>query len=279
MNCDMGMLMHPTDVFAPCNTQLHGNGPFWPALCPAGLFNKGDDALPASTAKQWKLVWCQWFQCHAQEKVLRRHFAHHLVGPLGGKLLRLTCEKTMARLQGNMAGPFVLVTDWRCAKPIMEHVQDRPGCTPPNLTIVLCTLRRQLVRAWKWIQTLPPAAGPFYACVDDQIPWLNLGGMVLQCCSLSIGHMFPPLEFEADQAKNEDASSNRSTEVCSIDSLQTEPVASIEQEPRVEEADEDSDKCMAPIKEWKQVPLLPAGVPAPVTLIRGPGGVLTMRCN
>eukprot|EP00419_Tripos_fusus_P071395 CAMPEP_0172900422 /NCGR_PEP_ID=MMETSP1075-20121228/164021_1 /TAXON_ID=2916 /ORGANISM="Ceratium fusus, Strain PA161109" /LENGTH=46 /DNA_ID= /DNA_START= /DNA_END= /DNA_ORIENTATION= len=46
----------------------------------------------------------------------------------------------MARLQGNMAGPFVLVTDWRCAKPIMEHVQDRPGCTPPNLTIVLCTL-------------------------------------------------------------------------------------------------------------------------------------------
>jgi len=264
-------------VDEPCVVDRNGNGSDGGSVA----------ALALPNHKQlWKLVWCRWQQCHPQERALRREFTDNLVKPLGGEVLPLNREKAITWSQSDQACPSVLVTDWRDAKPVMEQLQDKPDCTPPRLTVVLIKLRRQFSKAEKWLQTLPPSVGPVYACGEDEIPWSLLGGMIQRCFSSSVidinasdGYMCLPLELDPDETKNEGASNNTDNEDYWVDHWQTVPEAGGRKVPCLEEADEDGGECLLPTKEWKEVSLSPLDMPAPATLVRGPGGVLTMTCN
>lgn len=264
-------------VDEPCVADRNGNGSDGGSVA----------ALALPNHKQlWKLVWCRWQQCHPQERILRRQFTNNLLKPFGGELLPLIKEKTITWLQSDLACPCVLVTDWRNAKPIMEQLQDEPGCIRPRLTVVLCKLRTQIFKAVKWMQTLPPSIGPVFACGEDEIPWSILGGMIQQCFSSSVcdshasddSHPSAHYVLDPHETKNEKASGNRNKDY-RVDGLQTVPEAGIKRVPRFEGADENSNECMPPIKELKEVSLFPFNMPAPATLVRGPGGVLTVRCN
>lgn len=61
---------------------------------------------------------------------------------------------------------YVLITDWREAKPCMTLLEQHV-CHPPALFVVLCEGDRQASRAHVWIQTLPDIA-PLALVVNQQ---------------------------------------------------------------------------------------------------------------
>lgn len=209
----------------------------------------------------WTLLWChQLWSIRKLSSKDRKKLIHDVLMPLGGNILSVIREEAMTWLQSDMACPSVLVTDWRNAKPIIEQLQDKPDCTPPMLTIVVCSLRRQFPKATKWTQTLPPSVGQVYACVADQIPWSFLGEVIQKCfspvvCDISTSsdYLFRPLELDSQV-----------------------PETDIEEDHSLKQTDADGGAHLLPLAQWAPVPF-PPNLPAPATFVRGPGGVLTMR--
>jgi len=60
--------------------------------------------------------------------------------------------------------PFMLVADWREAKPCIKVICGTECCNKPFLTVIVCTSLQQHSRASLWAQSLPASAGPISIC-------------------------------------------------------------------------------------------------------------------
>jgi len=136
----------------------------------------GDDCSPGSssgrpagqgspTAPWWRIVWCHE-RCHKREHEVRRKAIDEATREAGGLMV---CRKKASQFDAWLAHaqrpPYVLLTDWREAKPCLGAVAQRHRNNRPMLTMVLCEGRRQCARARTWVQSLP---GPdvVHVCVD-----------------------------------------------------------------------------------------------------------------
>lgn len=102
---------------------------------------------------EWDLVWCCKY-CHKDEAHALRMKIGNIVEKVGGKLI---CLKKAARLQQRRAYPgrvSVLLTDWREAKPCMEHLLSSQ-VEFPQLTVVYTASEKQFKVATHWASILP----------------------------------------------------------------------------------------------------------------------------
>lgn len=102
---------------------------------------------------EWDLVWCCKY-CHKDEAHALRMKIGNIVEKVGGKLI---CLKKAARLQQRRAYPgrvSVLLTDWREAKPCMEHLLSSQ-VEFPQLIVVYTASEKQFKVATLWASTLP----------------------------------------------------------------------------------------------------------------------------
>jgi len=218
----------------------------------------------------WKLLWLQ-DRCTKPENDNRRRFVNHVVQSYGGSLLvASTADKGLTcLLRSSWVCPWVLVTDWRDAKPVMERLTARSDCPKPCFTLVLCSCARQLSRASKWSTELPLSVGPVYISTEDEIPPWLLSGVIQQC----FGPMHDiPDDIDHDTrlshalnacvAEKDDFSCTKDTHNCSMHEL---PEVNVQ---KGQCSDEGMYRDLPRIKEWTEVPPFPFDMPAPVTLVR-----------
>jgi len=130
----------------------------------------------------WKLVWCHE-KCHKAENRRRCQVLRDAIMPLGGKLMAL--KKAAQFITWMQSGPpnpdpYILITDWREAQPLMKGLQTIANCPEPFYTVVLCSGPRQVRRSSAWVQELPPTVGPVCTCRQDQVPTPLLNGVIHQ---------------------------------------------------------------------------------------------------
>jgi len=113
------------------------------------------DRLPAHSS--WRIVWVHE-KCHKQECEERRAFLTDAAAEVGASLTCLKKSKTFdlwcARSQ---RAPFVLLTDGREIRPVIQ-VMAQPGFTNiPVTTVVLADLPKHADRIETWAKSLPPS--------------------------------------------------------------------------------------------------------------------------
>jgi len=259
------MFMDPLDPF---NAQWHGYASVLQMPMPGG---------PVGKSGWWTFLWCH-DRCHKPEKDERRMLIRSVITSVGGKLKAVNkAEKALAFAQNYSAFPQVWITEWRHAKPLMLKLQDMDDCPRPWFTLVMCSCERQLLKASKWAQMLPPNVGEVYTCTEDNVPSSLLGGIIQQC--------FIPLDDcingDADddefpcEATNKDSSSIKDDgESSEKDKTHELPDVDFKTHQCLKAADEDRDDCLSPIRESMAASLYPVNIPTPVALISGCEGSL-----
>jgi len=119
------------------------------------------------TRRWWRLVCCT-------ERLLRQGGAEHgrrkafeeATAVVGAELLCLRKAKQFeawSRKPGTK--PYVLLTDWREAKPCMDILAGRGPQNKPVFTVVICEVRGQYGRASRWAEAHSEnTAEPVYVC-------------------------------------------------------------------------------------------------------------------
>lgn len=133
----------------------------------------------------WRLVWCHdRYQQQGLVKRARRRAFEDATAAVGASLLYLRkalefkdwcCTFDMS--------PYILLTDWREAKPCMEIVRGLKAERQPVFMMVICEVSRERTRATRWAQSLsmdpcPPVyvhhdMGSHHTLVDDVCTRLN----------------------------------------------------------------------------------------------------------
>jgi len=112
-------------------------------------------------SKGQRVVWCHE-HCHKSHNDARRKELWRLCRENGASLV---CHKKAAKFEawlGNTAQPnYILVTDWREAKPCMDIdiIKDRSMFTE---MIVYCETEQIFKKASEWVSSLPVEAGRVY---------------------------------------------------------------------------------------------------------------------
>jgi len=132
----------------------------------------GDNASETSSGGdypgplRWRVVWCHE-RCHKRESEDLRRELGEACRAVGASLV---CLKKAGKFADWLHGgqrngsrkptPYVLVSDWREAKPCMDFLaRDHPS-SRPLLTVLLCDERRHFERASTWAHSLPPRPDP-----------------------------------------------------------------------------------------------------------------------
>jgi hypothetical protein len=106
---------------------------------------------------QWRLVWCHE-RVHKQEREAERKAMSAAARKAGAKLV---CLKKVGNfrtwLSRKRRPPYVLVTDWREAKPCLQAASVHPDWQRPCLMVVVAEHPRLFERASHWAAALPPA--------------------------------------------------------------------------------------------------------------------------
>jgi len=77
--------------------------------------------------------------------------------------------------------PYVLVTDWREAKPCMEILARRNAQSRPVFTVVICEVMGQYGRASRWAESLSEdMTDPVYICQRLTCPHSFVYGLLAQ---------------------------------------------------------------------------------------------------
>mmetsp|Transcript_2182 Transcript_2182/g.4136 ORF Transcript_2182/g.4136 Transcript_2182/m.4136 type:complete len:259 (+) Transcript_2182:54-830(+) len=205
----------------------------------------------------WTLLWCHEHSFKG-EGTRRGKYVHSVVKQFGGRLVPVKKSvAVVAALRSSKGHPQVLVTNWRNARPIMEHLTNKHDCTAPRLIVVLCTSHKQFLRAWHWAQTVPQNACPLYVCVEDQIPPLLLNGVIEKCFSPmdgdidTVGGTLPRKEQAEESSWNED-----SDDCSQVGDTFKLPKRGGEQDCHAEEAVLDgSDDLLPPMPRFLHAPL------------------------
>jgi len=226
----------------------------------------------------WKLVWCHE-RCHKAENRRRCQVLRDAIMPLGGKLMALKkAAQFITWMQSGHPGPYILITDWREAQPLMKGLQTISNCPEPFFTVVLCSGPRQVRRSSAWVQELPPTVGPVCTCRQDQIPTPLLNGVIHQ-------YFGPPFDEEHSLLTKLGQNGVENEEEPLIENdeeAHTREPSEAEKEQLSEEPDDDKDaapdrdKLLLYVNDWAGVPPFPDGMPAPMALIRGQDAALVI---
>lgn len=132
----------------------------------------------------WRLIWCHE-RCHKGECELLRNTVNEAAAQAGARLIALKKASKFAMWLGRTRRPpFILLTDWREAKPCMRIITQVHPEPWPAAVIVLCSLQQQVGRAAVWARDQPL---PVRVCVDtgcpqvfvqDMFKWLSGLGVV-----------------------------------------------------------------------------------------------------
>jgi len=132
----------------------------------------------ASTKPGWSIVWCHE-RCHKQEnqafhKRMRADAAKH-----GSSLVLVKKAPKFIWWVRRMHRPaFLLVTDWREARPYIKCLATLPAMSRPFQIVVLCESQRQLGKASAWAQHISSESGPITVCLRSDIPASLLHGIL-----------------------------------------------------------------------------------------------------
>lgn len=114
---------------------------------------------------------------------------------------RLLCLKKAAQFStwasGGCRSPFVLLTNWREAKPCIAAAQQYPW-SRPVYTVVICEQPVQYMRARAWLES-DPLLGQHVQVVDESSCPQQL---VLEMLSRLSRHILPQLQLSTGQSGN-----------------------------------------------------------------------------
>lgn len=150
---------------------------------PSGSWNAYYEAAAAACLRRargqsWYVVWCHE-RVHKEEYRACRTLLHECLAPSQGQLL---CLKKPIKFQEHLQRelscarsarrPYVLITDWREAKPcmtILEFCADNP----PELFAILCQNTKQASRARSWAGTVSKGRNLPVCVIDPLDPVKN----------------------------------------------------------------------------------------------------------
>lgn len=134
---------------------------------------------------QWRLLWCQE-RCFKLENTSCRHALRYGAERMGGAAVCLKKALHFGRWveQDGPTVPYVLITDWREAQPLMGFLEREDAHKPTSL-VLMCDSKRQWCRASRWSQSLEPQLFPIIVCDKSSIPPMLLNGLIYYCFSSS----------------------------------------------------------------------------------------------
>jgi hypothetical protein len=130
-------------------------------------FNADSDASTAVSTEaslaSWNIVWCSE-RCYKAENDERRARLSELAQTAGATLVLLKkAHKFAAWLAKAQRPPYILLTDWREAKPSLQVAAQEPVHNQPVFSLVLCDDEEKAYeRAKQWMEELPPRADPVH---------------------------------------------------------------------------------------------------------------------
>jgi len=108
-------------------------------------------------------VWCSE-RCYKAENDERRERLTELAQSAGATLILLKkAHKFAAWLAKAQRPPYILLTDWREAKPSLQVAAQEPVHNQPVFSLVVCDDEEKAYeRAKQWMDELPPRADPVH---------------------------------------------------------------------------------------------------------------------
>lgn len=135
-------------------------------------FNVDSDASTAVSTEasltSWNIVWCSE-RCYKAENDERRERLHELAQSAGATLvLHKKAAKLAAWLAKAQQQPYILLTDWREAKPSLQATAKEPVHNQPVFSLVLCDGdEKAYERAKQWMEELPPRIDPVHVMKES----------------------------------------------------------------------------------------------------------------
>jgi len=129
--------------------------------------NADSDASTAVSTEasltSWNIVWCSE-RCYKAENDERRERLSELAQAAGATLVLLKkAHKFAAWLAKAQRPPYILLTDWREAKPSLQVAAQEPVHNQPVFSLVVCDDEEKAYdRAKQWMVELPPRADPVH---------------------------------------------------------------------------------------------------------------------
>lgn len=134
--------------------------------------NADSDASTAVSTEasltSWNIVWCSE-RCYKAENDERRERLTELAQSAGATLVLLKKNhKFAAWLAKAQRPPYILLTDWREAKPSLQVAAQEPVHNQPVFTLVVCDEEEKAYeRARQWMEELPPRADPVHVIKES----------------------------------------------------------------------------------------------------------------
>jgi len=128
----------------------------------------------------WRLVWCHE-RCHkGVNNRTRCRSIRDAIAQRGGKLVALRkAAQFLTWAEDLQVLPYVVVTDWREAQPLINSLMVAPPqLVRPSLIVILCESPRQHRRAYDWTKRLPSNIGSVIACSPTCVPNELLDGVL-----------------------------------------------------------------------------------------------------
>jgi len=141
-------------------------------------FNADSDASTAVSTEAslttWNIVWCSE-RCYKAENDERRARLTELAQTAGATLVLLKkAHKFAAWLAKAQRPPYILLTDWREAKPSLLVAAQEPVHNQPVFSLVLCDDEEKAYeRAKQWMEELPPRADPVHVIREGGVDVLK----------------------------------------------------------------------------------------------------------
>jgi len=122
----------------------------------------------------WNIVWCSE-RCYKAENDERRKRLAELAQSAGASLVLLKKSQKFAYwLAKAQRPPYILLTDWREAKPSLQVTAQEPVHNQPVFTLVLCDEdQKAYERAAQWKEDLPPRADPVHVIREGGVAVLG----------------------------------------------------------------------------------------------------------
>lgn len=123
--------------------------------CVAGVATSQSASIhqPASKPKaSWQIVWC-CERCHQPTRIENMQSFNSMVKTLGGNIHLLKRAEKIKSHQ--LKSRYVLVSDWRDAKPFLDVFEKVPSMTRPSLMIIICNAEGSYRAAVQWAESVP----------------------------------------------------------------------------------------------------------------------------
>lgn len=113
-------------------------------------------------AAPWRFVWCSE-RCFKDENLDRREKLGDFAQERCGKLLCMRKAKRFGHWleaqKDERFEPYVLLTDWREAKPCLKEIIEIPQATQPTFMVVFCETQMLVKRVQEWSAAVARVSG------------------------------------------------------------------------------------------------------------------------